>query len=104
MEGSSETGRRSKVKGCLGSWKGAGESTHIVRLGHQRAFQSVEDASDPGLDWVSQKLERTQKTGWPSRSTCLFVFKKSPPILRGASETGGRPTARRAAGNLKRIG
>ena len=85
MEGSLETGRCPKVKGCLGSWKGSGDSTHVVRLGHQRALQSVEGVSDPGVDWVPQKLERTQKSEGPSSRevlTALFV-ERLPPIFRG---------------------
>ena len=57
MEGSSESGRRPNVKGCLGSWKGSGNSTHVVRLGHQRAFQILDSigTSETGThpkDWM----------------------------------------------------
>ena len=92
-------------KAGVQDWKRPGNSTHVVRLRHQRAFLSIEGVSDPGLDWVRQKLERTQKTGWPSSTevhTSLFV-KNSPPIKRGASEIGRRPRAKRAARNLKKI-
>ena len=97
---------RPKVKGCLGSWKGSGDLTHVVRLGHQRALQSVEGASDPRLDWVSQKLKCIHNTGGsPSTEvhTALFV-KISPTIVRGRLRDWGRPRARNAVGNLKKIG
>ena len=99
MEASSETGMRPKVKWCLGSWKGSGDSTHVVSLRHQRAFLSIEGASDPGLDWVDQKLERTQKR-WPPSTEEHNIFvcqelasntKRASERLEGAPELGGRP-------------
>ena len=76
---------RPKVKRCLGAWKASGDSANVERLGHQRALQTVKGISDPGFDWVAQKLERTQKTGGPSSRevlTALFVD-RAPPIFRG---------------------
>ena len=96
-----------RVKRCLKSWKGSGDSTHIVRIGYQGALQSVGGASVPGLHWVPQKLERTQKTGGPLyafmywralqyRSACRLVcqeivsnIKRVPQRLEGATELGG---------------
>ena len=112
MEGSSETGRRPKVKGCLGAWKGSADLAHVVRLRQQRALQSVEVASDPGLDWiwVPQKLECTQKTGGPSsayRVICQEITSniwRAHQRLEGATETGGRPETWRGSGDLAYIG
>ena len=101
MEASSETGMRHKVKGCLGSWKESGNSTHAVRLGYQRALQSVEGVSDPRLDWASQKLKCIQNTGGSSSAevhTALFV-KRSPPIVRGRlRDWGDAPELGRRSG------
>ena len=110
MEGSSETGRRPKVKGGLGAWKGSADLAHVVRLRHQRALQSVEGASDPGLDWVSQKLERTQKTGGPSSAYHIICQEltsniwRAPQRLQGASALGGRPGTWRGSGDSAHIG
>ena len=95
-----------KLKGVsdLGKFL-SGDSTHAVRLGHQRASQSVEGASDPGSDWIHQKLKRTKKTRWHSSTEVHTSLSRNRlQYQEGDSEIGGRHRARRAAGNLKGIG
>ena len=104
MESSLETGRRPAVKECLGSWKVSGNSTHVVRHGHQRTLQSVEDTSDPGLDWVAQDWNAPKRLKGPPVQRCIPCLSRDRlQYLEGASETEGHPKARRVAGNLKEI-
>ena len=69
-----------------------------MRLGHQRAFQSVEGASDPGLDWVPTSDTGTHPKDWMAlqyRGACICtssLVKKSPPILRGRLRDEGAPS------------
>ena len=53
-----------ELGGCLGTWREYGNLEQVGRLEDQRALWSVQDGLDSGADYLPQKLERSQKTGW----------------------------------------
>ena len=104
MESSSETGRRPKVKGCLGSWKESGGSTHVVPLGHQRGVSEGAFSEHRRrlsiLDWIGylRNWNAPKRMDGPPEQKCIPLcqeiasnIKRAPQRLEGAPELGGWP-------------
>ena len=57
LQGASETGGRQQLEGRIGAQGESGDSTHVGYIRDKRASQSLQNASDPGVDRLAKRLE-----------------------------------------------